>query len=372
MKKKVMLFSTAALCAMMMSLSVGATAVYASSTNNNSVAVELPQASAEDLNKPVTVGEETPSLISVSGTVMEIGDNQITIKTTTGEYPEVTLNISDETYIIDNTKKTPSSIKEIKKGDTIQAYFGQAMTRSIPPQASAKAIIVNIEKDKAPATFLTVAKVTKTDNGVQVLSTDNNYLITITDKTPVTPYKTKQVMTIDDIKQGTELFAWFEIMTMSLPAQATADAVVIAGQAEPTNAEPVKTETQTTTPTPAPIEAPAANGPVTTLSDKVKTDAQNIYIGSATIPASGVKAELIGNEYYLPIRPIAEAMGLKVEWDATRRMVVVNAEVIKYQIPIDQKYFIVDNDMVYELSAAPVIVDNKAYVPVKIFDQLVK
>ncbi len=299
-----------------------------------------------DINAPATLQQE--NYLSVVGEVIEISDTQISIKTEDQNDPELSLNIDiNKTYVVDNTTRTAVSLKEINKGDTIYATISQAMTLSIPPQSYAHAIIVNVEKDKAPAHFITVGQVTPNEDGsVTVLSEDQGFLITILPENPIAPYKTRQIVSLEDIQVGTELFAWFELMTLSLPAQATADAVLLGGQKE------------------LPLEEQGIGGQGVADTSAVVQGAGGLSIADLKLSAD-IELQQLDGVFYLPLRPIVEALGLTINWNEAKQSITIELDGLTCELTIGSKTVSL-GDQKLELDNAPVLIDSKTHVPMQV------
>ena len=154
---------------------------------------------------------------------------------------QIQLNLSADTYYLDS--KTGLAVNpdtDIKVGDEIYAYYSSAMTRSIPPQSAAYAIVVNLDEKAAPAHYLVAEAVTKNDDGsVTVLAESGTILVTIAKDTPITPYLTKNIVTNQEIEVGTRLFAWYDQVALSMPGQAHATKAVLlpAESSDPATAD---------------------------------------------------------------------------------------------------------------------------------------
>lgn len=92
------------------------------------------------------------------------------------------------------------------------------MTRSMPPQSHALAIV--IEDSEEPASFFEVAQASLAKDGsyVTVLNTNNDVIATI-DAAACADFA--------KIKKGDKLLVWSSMMTMSLPAQTHPEKVVV-------------------------------------------------------------------------------------------------------------------------------------------------
>ncbi len=207
-------------------ISGGATALAA---GPDEVAIDTPS---------ISVGQTMPAMLSAKMQVTELG-------ITSGVYPylvakevlpegsketaqEIRLNVSEQTFCIDSKTGLPVGIESMKKGDIIQATYSTAMTRSIPPQAAAYAIVVNLDEKAAPAHYLVAEKVTNNADGSVTILTDNGTLfVTVAKDTPITPYQTKNMVKNTDIVEGSRFFAWYDVVLLSMPGQTGATKVVL-------------------------------------------------------------------------------------------------------------------------------------------------
>ena len=159
-----------------------------------------------------------PSMLRMSGAITEIDGNRVVIR---GEGQEcIVALIDDETYVIKGAKGKLRSAKDLKVGQEVMAYYSARMTRSLPPQAQAYAIIIgDVRKDYLPQYFV-VDQVQQAADGscVRVLNSTHDVIARI-DKYACEEYAS--------IKQGDELLLWSRVMTLSLPGQTNAEKVVI-------------------------------------------------------------------------------------------------------------------------------------------------
>lgn len=171
------------------------------------------------------------SYLSSPLTVTELGDDFIVASIDSKQ--KLQLNITDETVIIDSELAVPLSVKEIKAGDEIFAEYSPNMTKSVPAQTNASFIAVNTDKGGG-VSLITAYEVNKNDNGdIVVTDKSRDILLTISNDAGVKPYKTKNIVKVDDIKAGSVLLAWYDITTLSLPAQAYTEKVVLLSERGP-------------------------------------------------------------------------------------------------------------------------------------------
>ncbi len=160
----------------------------------------------------------------VYGQVSDIyEDGRILIKNSTSVNDEILLNVSKDTIIVDAVTGFPVSVKDVKKEQGIYAYVGQAMTLSLPPMTNARVIIVNIPEDAKAPNYVKVKSIKKNDDGtIIIISTDERYKAIFNNNTNIFPYKTRNIVTVDDIKVGSNLLLWEEVnpdkmQTLELP-----------------------------------------------------------------------------------------------------------------------------------------------------------
>lgn len=174
------------------------------------------QASAEgenaNIQEDINVQEDTSSMKGYTQVFGEVGEKQegsILIKNATGANNEILLNISPETIIIDAVSGLPVAMENIALNSGIYAYIGEAMTMSLPPMTNAKVIIVNVAEDAKVPSYIKVESVNKNNDGsITVISDGGRLEATLDNSTNVFPYLTRNIVTLDDIKVGSNLVIW--------------------------------------------------------------------------------------------------------------------------------------------------------------------
>lgn len=95
---------------------------------------------------------------------------------------------------------------------------------------------------------------------------------------------------------------------------------------------------------------------------KVAVD-YNVIDGSDIVEQNGIS--------YFPVRAVAEAMGLTVEWKAEDKSVVVtNGGPVYITFKIGENAYTFAKTAPMELSGAPVIIDEKTYIPTDVITDL--
>lgn len=159
-----------------------------------------------------------PSMLRMSGAITEIDGNKVVIR---GEGQEcVVALLNEDTYIVKGTKGKLGSAKDLKVGQEVVAYYSARMTRSLPPQAQAYALVIGDARKEYLPMFFVVDKVQSASDGscVRVLNSSNDVIARIDQ------YACKD---FTKIKEGDKLLLWSRVMTMSLPGQTNAEKVVV-------------------------------------------------------------------------------------------------------------------------------------------------
>ena len=189
-------------------------------------ALVLPQnVNAMALLDPVV----NPALpVMVTGTVVNVRENLVEVRSVRDE-SIIVLNMAARPYVVDCVTGMPVAFAD-RIDDRIIAWYGPITTRSFPPQSNPIAIIVNIPADFMPPKYGRVEAAEAEGNQVKVTLDGGSLIVTIGRDTPISPYLTRNIVTIDDIRVGTDLLMWYPFVAQSYPGQATAQKTVILGQ----------------------------------------------------------------------------------------------------------------------------------------------
>lgn len=270
------------------------------------------------------------SVLSTTGEIKEIREGRIQV-VGTGAYQEIVLNIQDSTHILSGIDGTPIPLTNLKQGEAITAYYSPKVTRSLPPQGNAVALIVG-KPDKGNAgMYLKVAKIMQQGEnaGIKVLCTNGDRLVTLS----------PDIVNTSAIKAGSELIVWYDVMTMSMPGQAGATKAVLL---------PVKADIRVHTLAGVVV----VNGKELTLHehDSIRTD---------------------GDTVMLPLRTIAESLGYKVVWYEETQTAELQKGASTMMATIGSNSY-GKLKMAVRLNHAPELVNGKMLVPVEFFTDLMK
>lgn len=145
------------------------------------------------------------------GTVTAVEDGRIVLdnRSETSYVGEMVLNIDPEnTLVLDAVNGYGMPLENIKKGETIYAYIGPAMTLSLPPQTTPKIVFAGIPADFKVPDYITVESMTWNQDESWTLVSSEGTTYHIPGETPIIPYLTRQMITLADVTEGRKLLVW--------------------------------------------------------------------------------------------------------------------------------------------------------------------
>lgn len=160
---------------------------------------------------PEDSGDEVPEEVPIkaAGTITEVGEDSITVDSSSGTYiGEMVLIIDPEnTLILDGADGLPVELKDVRTGG-FEAYLGPAMTMSLPPQTTPEMVIVNIgEGQNAPQYVVAEGKVDD-GQGRQTLTGADQTKYTLAGSVDIRPFLTKNLVRLEDIGPGSRCLVW--------------------------------------------------------------------------------------------------------------------------------------------------------------------
>ena len=150
-------------------------------------------------------------MFRIWGKVLSVEDGRIHIDNQSGNSyeGEIVLNISDEySHVLDAENGFPVQLSDIQVGETIYAYIGPAMTMSLPPMTTAEMIIAKTPADFKAPDYVEVKTLTWQENGDWVLTTMDGATYQVPADCPVTPYLTRNIVTLQDVTESRKLLVW--------------------------------------------------------------------------------------------------------------------------------------------------------------------
>lgn len=258
------------------------------------------------------------------GTVQQVGENSILVK---NDQTEIQFNLDESTWLVDGQQGIPVALQDLQ-GKEVVVSHSMAMTRSLPPQSYAYAVII---KGDVTPNYAIVEEVADSEIGAVRLTTNNGGMwVTVAKDAEITPLKTKNIVTVQDLQPGAEVLLYYDMVALSYPGQAGTDRVVLLKSAE----EPIAEE-------PAAEEA----------------------------------------ESMVSLREAASQLGLQIDWNAELQTVVLSKEGYKATISIGSAKYgytkSVEKDgeqteLIADALAAqaPELRDGRTYVPQSMVDAL--
>ena len=160
-----------------------------------------------------SAGETGP--VTVWGTLTWLDDGGLLLQNDSETSINEVILHGESIICLDAVTGEPMDIKSLKDGDTVYAWVSPVMTMSLPPHAAAYLILGNIPADyRVPMYYeIAAANVTGTDRDTQMptsveLTAAGGVVFTVTDEAALTPYLTKNVVTLGDLVPGTRVLVW--------------------------------------------------------------------------------------------------------------------------------------------------------------------
>ena len=129
-------------------------------------------------------------------------------------YNEVIIRISEETAVVDGETGNPMNASDLEDGSIIHVWLGNAMTMSLPPQATAKVIIANVPEESTTPKYYEISSTEYTydeDNetlaSVMLFCTDGTEL-EISKDIQLFPYRTKNIVGLDSLIPYGRIIVW--------------------------------------------------------------------------------------------------------------------------------------------------------------------
>ena len=193
-------------------------------------------ASPED--STAAVENTASSSIRVYGTVTQIENGQILLENDEegAAYPQVLLNLTEDTLILSGEDCSQKTLSDIAVGDTLYADISPAMTRSLPPMANAFTVFCEIPEDSAVPTYAQITDISTDDDGTLRITTDQELILIPGEDTSVLSLDGGETLATSDLAVGDTILAKYQIMTMSIPAQTSPEEIRLVAKASDTAA----------------------------------------------------------------------------------------------------------------------------------------
>ncbi len=150
---------------------------------------------------------------AVFGVITDVSGNEITVdnQSDISSKGEMILMIdSDHTYLLDASTGLPVDVKDVQTGGSFEAYLGDAMTMSLPPQNTPDIVFVNLPEDIAMPAYAVAAEDPTEADGVWTLEATDGTVYEVTEDAQVVPYLTKNIVKMQDVQKGTACAIWYD------------------------------------------------------------------------------------------------------------------------------------------------------------------
>lgn len=240
-------------------------------------------------------GETFPT--RVWGAAVELGDMSLTLENSNDNdpYQKIVVNVEEDTLILDAVTGEAKTFDDLRTGETVYAWVGPDMTKSLPPISTGRVILCGLPADYAAPTYAEVESVTETESGADVclnndvvlhLNADTGYL--------AAPGWEKETVSAADIVPGTRVLAWYSVVTLSLPAQASPEKIMVF----PSD-----------------------------YAGWVAADGLTVTVNGQALALEGAAAAKVENGHLMvPVRALAEALGCEVAWEPYTNQVTVTRD----------------------------------------------
>jgi hypothetical protein len=210
--------------------------------------------------------------------------------------------VAPGTVIID-AEGAPQSVDDIADGETLYAYIAPLLALSMPPQATAELIIRALPADATAPAYAEVTGISFSADGKSATAVMNNDVnLHLSADISYFPYLTRNIVTLDQIRPGSRLVAWYSFVATSFPAQATPTKVLVL-----------------------PYD----------YTGYAALSLQEIALNGHSLQLAASEQPYVKDAHLmLPLRKWAEALGATVDWDAANFAITVKqAGVTLYSLP---------------------------------------
>ncbi|OAB34903.1 peptidase [Paenibacillus macquariensis subsp. defensor] len=190
------------------------------------------------IGKALTLVVQDQSFTAVNGTVDEVTETGIVVtgKNIYTQFEDtIILHVADKATIMGQDGKSIKA-SDIKKGMSVKAFYGPAVTMSIPPQSTTNYIVVDTAAEESvqeelPGTDGIITNVN--NNKITVMGSPMkdggmNYVIVSVDKDTKIVNQDGNPLTLDALKADVLVDAYYSgPMAMSYPGQTHADKIVV-------------------------------------------------------------------------------------------------------------------------------------------------
>lgn len=270
--------------------------------------------------------------IMVYGRATELEEDRLRLQNDnpTADYSDIVLYVGEDSIILDAVTGERKTFADLKEHESLYAYVGPVMTRSLPPISNAVLILCNFPADFMAPTYAEVQQVLPGEDGNLSLLMTGDIVLHLSADTGLLPYGEEGEAALSGIVPGTRLLSWYSMVMESYPSQAVPTKVMVF---------------------------PYGYGGYVEIRD-----VDDISINGGKLDIAPVAAE--DGTLMLPVRAFAEALGCTVTWNAADpgRVTVEKEGLPVYSFHAGAAEATVEGDMVMGLTAPALTQDKTAYL----------
>ena len=194
---------------------------------------ETASSTASPEDSTAAVENTASSSIRVYGTVTQIENGQILLENDEegAAYPQVLLNLTEDTLILSGEDCSQKALSDIAVGDALYADISPAMTRSIPPMSNAIVVFCEVAEDSVIPTCAQITDIQTAEDGQVTIVTDQSLNLLPNESTRVLSLDGSSELSVSDLAIGDTILARFQIMTASIPAQTNPEEIRVVAKA---------------------------------------------------------------------------------------------------------------------------------------------
>lgn len=202
-------------------LSLGALLAGCSADAPAAVTTGLPSAAAA--SAAASQSAEIQQTLTYVGIVSNV-DVGGAVVVDTAQNGEIACNTSEDTIFVNAVTGRKASLSDVRVGTYVAATVSPAMTRSVPPQSACYALIVDVPTSGVgSASYIQASSVSReADGALQITNQNDDTIVTIPADIPIEQLGTDGTVERDLIVEGSRLIVWYDAVTLSMPAKATA------------------------------------------------------------------------------------------------------------------------------------------------------
>ena len=171
-----------------------------------------------------------PQLVEATGSIEEVDKaaGQITVKLTDGS--KLVFNVDSSTVFLSAYDGNAIKLSDLAAGMPIRAFHSAATTRSLPPQTYLHTLVTVQNSEEDYAHDYIVKTVTAVSSGkTDLLNKEEDIILHLDEGTDIMALAENGHIKARaaDIKSGSHIIAWYQVMAMSYPGQAGPSKVLI-------------------------------------------------------------------------------------------------------------------------------------------------